>query len=254
MAIKGDAVGLYLAAKEVIIPDCNIFITQPTVEEVLKIGETNFLQAIQYLSRTGESFAVVKNENAEIGILSDLQLLLLIYHHEPVVRADIDKFFELVFPRYIVKVTENSIDFLDPEDDNKVKGRINPFNFESLQTICLDLFLPFSQQEKQYNPQSAKAKEIADKLKKGREEKARREGGLDEPQSLYGTELSILSIGLQMSISDLARNTLFQLNDMFMRFTAKLEWDQYFKISTIPFTDSSKLEAPDYWTSNIYSR
>ena len=75
MAIKGDAVGLYLAAKEVIVPDCNIFITQPTVEEVLKIGETSFLQAIQYLSRTGESFAVVKNENAEIGVLSDLQLL-----------------------------------------------------------------------------------------------------------------------------------------------------------------------------------
>ena len=240
MAIKGDAVGLYLAAKEIIVFDCNIFITQPTVEEVLKLGETSFLQAIQYISRTSESFAVVKNDNDDIGILSDLQLLLLIYHNEPLVRADIDNFFDLVFPRYVVKVTENSIDFLDPEDST-IKGRVTPFNFESLQTICLDLFLPMSQQEKQYNPQGDKAQEIAEKLKKGREEKARREGGLDEPQSLYGTELSILSVGLQISINDLAKNTLFQLNDMFMRFLAKMRWDQYFDMATIPFAENDYL-------------
>ncbi len=251
MAIKGDAVGLYLVSKDIIVPECNIVLTQPTVKEVLQFGETNFLQIIQYLSYTERSFQILKQENTELQLLDEFQLFLLIYHNEPILRSQIERFFELIFPKYTVIFTDNSIDFKDIED-NGVKGRINPFNFESLQKLCLDLFLPIGQKEPEYNPVSSKAQEIAEKLKKGREEKARREGKQEDSSSLYGTAMSIIAIGCGIPFQVLYECTIFQLNDLFMRYTAKMAWDQYIKMATIPFSDSSKLEAPNMWTSNIY--
>lgn len=249
MAIKGEDVGLYLVSQDVIIPDCNIIITQPIIKEVLLFGETNFLQAIQYISKTADCFEEVRLIDKQLQMLDDFQLFLFVYRNEPIIKGVIKDFFDLVFPKYNVKVTDNTIDFID---EDEIKGRITPFNFRQLQDICINLFIPLLQQEVQYNPTSKKAQEIAEKLKKGREEKARRESKTTGNQSLFGTYLSILAVGLGIPIYSLADCTIFQLNDMFLRFNAKMQWDQYIKMATIPFSDASKLEEPDIWTSDLY--
>lgn len=252
MAIKGDMVGKYITGCDILIPDCNIAVKQPTVKTILQIGEGDFFSAVNFIAQTKNMLMSIQAEEPNMPLLSELQLFLMIYHREPHTRIQLDQFFELVFPQYGVKVTENCIEFRALENDRvRIKGRITPFNYEPFQTVLKELFLPYNNSKDDYNPVNAKAAEIAEKLKKGKQKIAEQRNEVDN--SLFGSYISILSIGLAMDINTLMECTPFQLYDMFMRYNRKTAEDRYFKLCTIPFADSSKLEAPDSWVSNLYN-
>lgn len=255
MAIQGDLVGQYLVGQDVLISECGVVLTQPTIKEILQLGEDNFFEVINFMAQIDKMLQEIQREDVEMQMVSELQLFLLIYRQEPHMRTQVRSFFELVFPKYQVICTENSIDFkqLDEEKDKMiVKGRVNPFNFENLKTTIVNLFLPYSSKKEDYNPGTNKAEEIAKKLREGREKVAQQKNE-DGDISLLGTYISILSVGMNMDINIFLDYTPFQLFDTFMRYNAKVAQDRYFAISTIPFADTSKLEAPDEWTSNLYN-
>lgn len=244
-------VGRYLSGSDILIQDCNVIITQPTVKTVLQFGEDNFFGAVNFIVQLDKMLQSVLQDDPQAKILSELQLLLLIYQQEPKVRAQLNDFFYLVFPAYQVKLTDNSIDFFQEENESLiVKGRINPFNFDALKTIIEHLFLPYTVSKEEYNPNSKRASEIAEKLRKGREKIAAQKN--EENVSLFASYLSILSIGMNMDVRILLEYTPFQLYDTFMRYNHKSAQDRYFAITTIPFADTSNIEAPDEWTENLY--
>lgn len=252
MAIKGELVGKYLTGEDILIEDCNITISQPTVKTILQFGEDNFLAAINFITQVDAMLEDIKKEDANAQFLSSFQLFLTIYNQDIKTRQQLNQFFDMVFPHYKIKITENSIDFSVEENDKFiVKGRMTPFNYESFSKTVEDLFLPYTNKKEEYNPGSDKAKEIAEKLKKGRQKISEQKN--DEVGSLFGSYLSILSIGLQMDIYLLLKYTPFQLYDAFMRYNRKRAQDQHFRIKTIPFADTSNMEDPEEWTSNLYS-
>lgn len=251
MAIKGDLVGRYLTGADVLVKSCNIIVRQPIVKEVLQVGEDDFLLAVQFLSRTREFFEEMREGNLELSSMSDFQILLVMYSNDIALKQSLDLFFELVFPKYNVVLTETSIDFLEL-DSKKILGRVNPFNFEELQIVLKELFIPYTQDKENYNPANDAAKDIVNKIKAGQAKRAKLRGKDETPQSLLGSFCSILSIGLQLDLNILLSYTLFQLYDTYMRFEKKQAEDMYIKLSTIPFADSSKLEQPDSWVANLY--
>ena len=254
MALKGD-VGLYLSGDKVCIKECNIVITPPSIRDIfVSIGEDNFLIATQILTNLDRFVKDVKEGNLELNILSDFQVLLVILQGEPRIKKIVLDFFDLIFPDYDIKVTENSIEFYLKESQSLVSV-MNPFNFEVFQTVVSELFEPQNPTEEEFNPIDDKAKEIAEKLKKGREKRNQMKAqGKNQTQntSLFATQASVLSIGLGMDINIFYNYTPFQLFDAFIRYTSKLAYDFYQRVSTMPFMNTSELEAPDDWTRGLY--
>ena len=251
MAIQGDKVGLYLANRDIAIPQCNIIITQPTVKEVLTFGEEKFLNCVQLLGHLDKVLQPIQQELANVNMpeVSPLALLLVAYKEEKPVRMQVDDFFELVCIGYKVIITDNSIDF---EKDNKKVGMLTPFNYNFFSAALLDLFEPAAMKKDNYNPKSDKAKEIAEKLQKGKEKKVQLQGKSDVSQSIFGTYASILSIGMQMDINILMQYTPFQMFDAFDRFTLKEAEDYYKLLSSSGFLDTSKIDQPEPWLKNLY--
>ena len=251
MAIQGDKVGLYLANRDIPIPQCNIVVTQPTIQEVLTFGEEKFLNCVQLLGHLDKVLLPIQQElsNANMPEVAPLTLLLVAYKEEKEMRQQVDEFFELICFNYKVLVTENSIDF---EKDETRVGMLTPFNYNFFSNTLCDLFEPSVLKSENYNPKSDKAKEIAAKLQQGKEKKAQLQGKSDVSQSIFGTYASILSIGMPMDINTLMQYTPFQMFDAFDRFTLK-EAEDYFKLlSSSGFLDTSKIEQPEPWLKNLY--
>ena len=249
MALQGD-LGLYLSGQPVIIESCNIKITPPKVKEILAFGEDKFFMAIHMLGKTDKFLIQVREGNSELDRYNNFQLLLVILNEEANSRRLVDEFFELVFPDYQIKITESSIDYIF---EDRIVGRINPFNFNLLQTTLIELFEPYKDKKEEYNPANDKAAEIAEKLKKGKQKIEQLKGkSKKEETSLFATYSSVLSIGLSVDINLFMEYTPFQLYDAFSRYFAKHQSDIYQALSMQPFADTSKIEAPEEWYRNLY--
>lgn len=253
MKYEGD-IGLYLSGQQVLIPECGIFITQPTVKQIALFGETKFLTAVQILTDPDTLFQEIKQGNSELKDVSNFQILLEILKADTSLKEYFDILFELCCPDYNIIFEKNSIEFyLREEDSGSCKGRIFTRNFEPFCRTIKELFVFVSDNEDSpdYNPANAAAKAIADKIKKGRAKAGQQKG--EDKLSLYGTYASILSIGLRLDLNVLYNYTPFQLYDSFSRYWAKEENDRYITMATIPFSDPSKLEEPKNWTRSFYN-
>lgn len=249
MALQGD-LGAYLSGGPVYVQDCNIAVIPPSVKSIMIFGEEKFLMATQLFTKTDMFLRDVRQGNSELAKFNDFQLLLVILNEEAKSKRLVEDYFELVFPDYQIEMTDSSIDY---KKDDRVVGRVNPFNFERLQVTLDELFNPYKDKKEEYNPGNDKAAEIAAKLKKGKEKIAALKGkGKGEETSMFATYLSVLAVGMSVNINMLLEYTPFQLYDTFNRYFAKVESDIYQSISLQPFADTSKIEAPENWYRNLY--
>lgn len=254
MDFKGDKrnVGLILSGQQVPIPNATLFVTQPTINQIVAFGEDDFLIGVSLLTHTENLLKTLKQGNSELEVYSDFQLLMIVLQEDMSVRNLINKLFELIFPEYIIEITNAAINFsiIDEEANPHLVGQIHPYNFEEFQNLLNDLFEPHinGEEQREFNPANDAAAAIAEKLKKGREKRAQMKG----PQSLFGIFCSVLSIGLGMDIKIFYDYTPFQLYDAYVRYFEKQKSDFYARISTMPFMDVSKIDQPEDWSRHLY--
>lgn len=249
MSIQGDKkkLGLILSGQPLLIENANIFITQPKIKDIVLFGEEDFLATVQLLSNMEQFTEMVKKGNFNLEVVSDFQLLLMIINQDSTVKNMVMNLFSLIFPDYEIEITENSIDFLLEEDGNKhVIGRLHPFNFEEFQKILNDAFLPQvdNEREPDYNPANDAAKQIADKIKAGRDKVHALQSEKEAPHSIFCNYCSTLSIGMNIDINIFFNYTPFQLYDSQKRYMEKVRYDYYMRVSTMPFMDVSKMDEP----------
>ena len=130
---------------------------------------------------------------------------------------------KLLFPDYSIMFSPQSLIFKTSEGQNLI---IDESNFESLQEVVRDVFCLRSgpMDQTAFNPADAKAKEIADKLMRGRKRVAEQKGGANT--SVFSQYLSILTVGLQsMSLKDTIELTMYQLYDLVERYMLYVNWD-----------------------------
>lgn len=253
MSYSGD-VGLYLSGEQVVVPMSGVFITQPTVRQIVQFGETQFFMGIHLLVKLEDFLKDIKEGNSELAQRSDFQILLEILLSKQTMDLNnaMDSLFQLITPDFKAVYKKTCIEFHQDEDgEDMVKGVITSFNFEDFRTILSELFISNTEKEGEFNPANEAAKKIAEKLQQARNKKAKKEA---KSSSIFGIYTSILATGLQMDINTFFDYKPFQLYDAFSRFLDKQAYDMYQQAMSIPFADTSKLKEsePKNWMRDLY--
>ena len=162
-------------------------------------------------------------------------------------RLNIVSLFALLFPAYQINLSRETIQ-LRNHQTNEV-GQINQNNFEDFKRILISMFCLTSKQNKQYNPSGELAKKIADKIRRGHEQKAKL--APETKIAILSRYVSILAVGQQKDINDLMNYTIYQLMDEFNRFELKLHYDTWerYKIA-----GATGMEDPEDWLKDIHEK
>ena len=218
-----------MAGIDIPIPELQAVVHVPTIKEIAYMGESKFFAAIQYLCLNKES--LIQDETL-LSSLTNFQVLMKVLEQsqDKEKKNGIIILLKLLFPDYTALITKNSIILAQPGQD-KQPILIDDSNFDIFQNALKEILCVnsiFQGNNIVYNPVSAKAKEIANKIMRGRQRvaeiKAKENGG--DNNSILTRYVSILTIGTHtMSLQDCLNLNIFQLFDLMERYNAYLEWD-----------------------------
>lgn len=201
------------------IPQLQITIHQPRIKEIALIGEEDFFIAIQCLTINKDLFG---QDNLILQNATNFQIFMKIMQEkEAKDKKDATKaLLQLLFPAYNILFTPRSIML---QGDAPVT--IDENNFEFLQEYCKAIFCVDNKktQEQKFNPVNKKAKEIAEKLMRGRQRVAELNGSAN--MSIFSQYLSMLAVGLSSSLQELMELTMYQIYDLVERYQLYISWD-----------------------------
>lgn len=227
------------------IPELQLTLHQPTLKEIAYIGETDFFTGVQCLCLHKSMFIKDKDD---LDTITNFQIFMTIMNERETVdkKTAVMQILQLLFPSYNVLLTPMSLIF--QKDDFSIT--VDNSNFEIFQETLREVFCakdgPMDQQA--FNPANDKAKEIADKLMRGRQRVAAQNGG--ENSSVFSRYLSMLTVGLSsMSLLDLINTTMFQLYDLVERYILFMNWDIDVRTRLAGGSPDSQ---PDNWMKNIH--
>lgn len=233
-----------MCGTDIPIPECQIVIHQPKIKEIALIGESDFFSGIQCLCLNKSMF--VKDETV-LADTNNFQIFMTIMSEKEAIekKLAVQSVCTLLFPKHKVMFTPRSM-LLSGE--NQVM--IDETNFEALQAIISDICClktgPMDQQA--FNPANNKAREIAEKLMRGRQRVAAQKG--ENNISIFSQYLSILTVGLgSMSLQDAMDLTMFQLYDLVERYMLYVNWDMDVRCR---LAGGKPENQPDNWMKTIH--
>ena len=226
------------------VPECQLVIHQPQIKEIAYIGEQDFFTGVQCLCLNKSMF--VKDET-DLSNVNNFQIFMTIMSEKEAAdkKAAVQQVCTLFFPKYKVMFTPRSV-LISGEGQTM---QIDESNFEYLQAalsnICCMKTGPMDQTT--FNPGNAKAREIAEKLMRGRQRVAAQKG--QSNTSIFSQYLSILTVGLgSMSLQDMMNLTIFQLYDLVERYMLYINWDMDVRCR---LAGGKPENQPDNWMKNI---
>ena len=227
------------------IPECQLTVHQPSIKEISYIGESDFFSGIQCLCLNKSMF--VKDETL-LADTNNFQIFMTIMSEKEAAdkQSAVKQVCTLLFPSYKVLFTPRSMIL----SGNGQSIQIDENNFEFLQTAITDICClktgPMDQQS--FNPANAQAREIAEKLMRGRQRVAAQKG--ETNTSIFSQYLSMLTVGLgSMSLQDTMDLTMFQLYDLVERYMLYINWDMDIRTRLAGGKPDSQ---PDNWMKNIH--
>ena len=234
-----------MCGTDIPVPECQLFIHQPRIKEIALIGEADFFSGIQCLCLNKSMF--VKDES-DLADTTNFQIFMTIMSEKEAAdkKFAVQQVCTLLFPKYKVSFTPRSIMMFS----DGASIMIDENNFESLQAALVDICClkngPMNQQS--FNPADAKAREIAEKLMRGRQRVAAQKG--ENNVSIFSQYLSILTVGLgSMSLSNAMDLTMFQLYDLVERYMLYINWDMDIRSR---LAGGKPENQPDNWMKNIH--
>ena len=227
------------------IPECQIVMHQPSLKEIGFMGERDFFIAVQTLCVDKKMLSQGKSL---LDNTSNFQIFMMIMSEKEArdKKLAVQQVFQLIFPNNKVLITPRSLVLSGGEQSITIDEN----NFDYLQDILRMVFCsrngPMDQQA--FNPANDKAKEIAQKLMRGRERIAAERG--DSNTSIFSQYLSILTVGLaSMSIQNLMDLTMFQLYDLIERYGLYVNWDIDIRSR---LAGGKPDKSPDNWMKNLH--
>ena len=209
------------------------------------MGESEFFVAVQCLNINKN---LIDQDKTPLQITNNFQIFMTIMQQEETKdkKKAVISLLELLFPNYKVMFLPRSL-ALSKKDFPNIT--IDENNFEFFQNIIQQVFCISNQKNQQagFNPANEKAKEIAEKLMRGRQRVAELNGSANA--SIFTQYLSILSIGLQMPLNDLSDLTMFQIYDLVERYQLYISWDIDIKSR---LAGAKPDDRPDNWMKNIH--
>lgn len=200
-----------MAGVDIPIPACQLIIHQPTIKEIGRLGETEFFTGIQTLCVNKPM------DRNDLKNISNFQIFMTMMadKENPKRRQNVLDALFLLFPKYKVTILPRSLLF-NLNNENII---IDENNFSSLQEVLRQISCLNGSKGEQFNPGNAAAAEIARKLERGRQRVAAQKQGAGNNASVFSQYLSILSVGLHLSLLDLLNLTIYQMYDLIERYT-----------------------------------
>ena len=202
------------------VPECQVVLHQPSITEISMIGEEEFFTAIQTLCLHKSMF---EQGETLLSNTSNFQIFMTIMSQKETAdkKLAVQQLFTLILPKNKVSFTPQSLLITGGES----VVQIDENNFEILQDVAREIFClkTASMDQTNFNPSDAAAKKIADKLMRGRQRIAQEKGQANA--SVFQMYVSVLSIGLHLSIREISQYTMFQLYDSLERFSLQTNFD-----------------------------
>ena len=225
------------------IPELQTTIHQPTIEEISMIGEQVFFMGAQLLCLNKNMYS---SDESLLADTSNFQILMTLIAQPEMAdkKQDVISVLTLLFPTKKVILLPKVINLSEGECP---VVSITEDNFESLREVLIKLFCLENAGQQAFNPQSKKAKEIADKLMRARARvAAQKESGSG---SVFSQYLSILSIGASLMISQTKLLTMYQIYDLMERYSLYSNWDIEIKSRMAGAKGDKPIES---WMKNIH--
>lgn len=233
-----------MAGIDIPIPSCQLVIHQPTLQEIAFIGEEDFFTGVQTLCLNK---AMIIEDKDVLDNTTNFEVFMTVMQDKEAIeqKQAVTKLLQVLFPKQKIMFTPRAILVQSPE----LTVMIDEENFEEVQGYLRCIFCEEDtpMDTRGFNPANAKAKEIADKLMRGRRRVAEQNGSANS--SLFSIYISSLSIGLQMVPMKLLSLTMFQLFDLVERYSLYTAWDLDIRVRLAGGTPDSK---PDNWMKNIH--
>ena len=228
------------------IPECQLTLHQPTLKEIGLIGENDFFTGSQCLSIYKSMF--VTEDKSALDDINNFQIFMTVMRDKESMekKHSVLQVLTLVFPKYDkVLFTPQSLRFQSKEGYVVIDENNFDFHQAAIREVTCSKSGPMDQQA--FNPANDKAREIAEKLMRGRQRVAAQNGSANT--SIFSLYLSILSIGLSMPVTDLVNCTMFQLYDLMERYSLYMNWDLDVRTRLAGGKPDSQ---PDNWMKNIH--
>ena len=227
------------------VPECQLIIHQPCIKEISFIGESDFFSGIQCLCLNKSMF--IKDESL-LADTNNFQIFMTIMSEKEAIdkKIAVQQVCTLLFPKYKVLFTPRTIIFNGEGQSIQIDENNFEFLQEAISNICCLKTGPMDQQA--FNPADAQAREIAEKLMRGRQRVAAQKG--QSNISIFSQYLSILTVGLDsMSLQDAMDLTIFQLYDLVERYMLYINWDMDIRCRLAGGKPDNQ---PDNWMKNIH--
>lgn len=234
-----------MCGTDIPIPEIQLTIHQPKIKEIALMGEADFFVAIQCLNVNKD---LLRQDNLLLQNTSNFQIFMTIMSEKETKDKKIatQSLLQLLFPYHTIVFTPRSI--LLQEKDKSIM--IDEKNFEIFQEVLKQVFCVSNKNNQQagFNPANDKAREIAEKLMRGRQRVAELNGSANA--SIFSQYLSILTVGLSsMSLQELMDLTMYQLYDLVERYQLYISWDIDIRSR---LAGAKPDDRPDNWMKNIH--
>lgn len=235
-----------MCGSDIPIPEIQVAVHQPKIKEIALIGEVDFFIAMQCLNIDKN---LLRQDKTLLQNTSNFQIFMTIMSEKETKDKKLatQSLLQLLFPNHNVMFTPRSI-LLQGKDNSSLM--IDETNFEALQAILKQVFCVSNRNNQQasFNPANEKAREIAEKLMRGRQKVAEQNGSANA--SIFSQYLSILTVGLSsMSLQELMDLTMYQLYDLVERYQLYISWDIDIRSR---LAGAKPDDRPDNWMKNIH--
>ena len=221
-------------------------IHQPTLKEIGLIGEENFYTGCELLKFSKD----LLNDEDKNNLIdkTDFDILMIILQEKNNIsirsRVCLEMVLTLIFPNYTFKIEQQNILLYNKEE----KFFINNENFEEFKKYIEEIFCLNQGNQDNFNPSGDLAKKIAEKLKSRHKKLA--QSNQENKGGYLERLISILSVGLSISLHELFNYTIYQLLDTYRRYDMKINYDMFIEAKLAGAKD---LKEVDNWMKNIHS-
>ena len=226
------------------IPELQLVLHQPTIKEISMVGEQDFFIGIQMLCVKKEMY--IQDESL-LAQTSNFQIFMTMMNEKQVAdkKQCALQVLSLLLPNYQIVFTPRSMVLKKGEEI----VNIDEGNFENLQQVLVQQFCLQGSGQEQFNPQSKKAREIAQKLTKARQRVAQQKS-IEQSGSMFGQYISILTVGIgSMTLNDCLSLTMYQLYDLVERYSLYINWELDIRAKLAGSTDNKPV---DNWMKQIH--
>ena len=242
---------LLLSGNDIPFPAATVNIHQLRLNEISFLTEPIFYKACGVLTFDKEKI-YSKDKNDLEGLTNfDIIMSIMTEKNDPRVKqqqVSVKMLFAMLFPDYKITFTKNGIVLV--KEGDKEMHIIRPEDFQEFTNIIKEIFCLSSSSKEDYNPANDKAREIAEKLRRGRATAAAAKGENQTEISILSRYVSILAVGNHKDINALMNYTVYQLYDEFGRYELKLSNDFYIQAK---MAGAEGLKEVDNWMKDIHS-